>query len=542
MAVKDKKKAKVAMGSTSATPHIKQEKEEEKESTVIADSSGLLQTLQGHVEEVRALIQCGICVRPLYEPYTLACGHTFCYGCLTSWFSSGRSNKTCPDCRAQVKIQPAPAYLVRAIVQMFTSNAELLEKGETTSEHSKNQREEAEKLEADKTSDHPNTGGLFQGCFKPKPHHLGPIFDADDGVTRCPNCAWELEEDECVNCGYHAEDGTIGDSEDFSDMTDEDDEDDDNEDDDDEEMDDDMTDYDGAWVDDYPNPLPFHVAQQLYDEAHDIIDHHFHHPPPYPLHHHRFMPPIWIGNEGFDPMGHMDASSMTHTSDNGSEEEDDDNLEESSNSSEDEDDEEMESFIDDGSIIYENSQDSEGGYNTDHSTVVGDRSDEIDPGTDPESSSSEDSDGPPFPEYSIRSGNYIEDEEEEDEDEPIRPAPIRRSGQNAFYRSNPISRGSSRAGLNPTSGLQNRSSNGAPTRRIGMSRSHTHGAPLFQAHQSHPIAGTSINRGDFRNPRNISMPGSPGAGTSATNAITVDDDSEDEMPVPATRRTRNNRR
>lgn len=97
MAVKDKKKAKVAMGSTSATPHITQEKEKEEESSVMVDSSGvspysfsssrkplniqkLLQTLQGHVEEVRALIQCGICVRPLYEPYTLACGHTFCYG------------------------------------------------------------------------------------------------------------------------------------------------------------------------------------------------------------------------------------------------------------------------------------------------------------------------------------------------------------------------------------------------------------------------------------------------------------------------------
>lgn len=41
MAVKDKKKAKVAMGSTSATPHITQEKEKEKESSVMADSSGV---------------------------------------------------------------------------------------------------------------------------------------------------------------------------------------------------------------------------------------------------------------------------------------------------------------------------------------------------------------------------------------------------------------------------------------------------------------------------------------------------------------------
>lgn len=41
MAVKDKKKAKVAMGSTSATPHITQEKEKEIESSVMADSSGV---------------------------------------------------------------------------------------------------------------------------------------------------------------------------------------------------------------------------------------------------------------------------------------------------------------------------------------------------------------------------------------------------------------------------------------------------------------------------------------------------------------------
>lgn len=44
----------------------------------------LLQTLQGHVDDIRSLIQCGICVRPLYEPYTLACGHTFCYGVSSS--------------------------------------------------------------------------------------------------------------------------------------------------------------------------------------------------------------------------------------------------------------------------------------------------------------------------------------------------------------------------------------------------------------------------------------------------------------------------
>ncbi|KAJ6094968.1 hypothetical protein N7467_002481 [Penicillium canescens] len=133
-----------------------------------AETSGLANTLQGHVDDIRTLIQCGICIRPLYEPFTLACGHTFCYSCLSSWFSGGRSKRTCPDCRAPVKSQPAPAYLVRAVVQMFTARAELLDKGETTMEHTKNRQEEAGKLDQDKSNNHPTQGGLFGGLFRPK--------------------------------------------------------------------------------------------------------------------------------------------------------------------------------------------------------------------------------------------------------------------------------------------------------------------------------------------------------------------------------------
>ncbi|KAJ5149842.1 hypothetical protein N7448_001420 [Penicillium atrosanguineum] len=174
-----------------------------------AEASGLVNTLQGHVDDIRSLIQCGICIRPLYEPYTLACGHTFCYSCLSSWFSGGRSKRTCPDCRAPVKTQPAPAYLVRAVVQMFTSRAELLDKGETTAEHSKNQQEEAGRLDTDKANADPHRGGLFGGLFKPKGPSLKPVVDVDDGVTRCPCCSWELEDgEECHNCNwrYHPED------------------------------------------------------------------------------------------------------------------------------------------------------------------------------------------------------------------------------------------------------------------------------------------------------------------------------------------------
>lgn len=76
------------------------------------DATGLLQTLESSLDDIRSLIVCRVCVRPLFEPYTIECGHTFCYGCLIQWFEKDRHQKTCPDCRASVIRQPAPAYLV----------------------------------------------------------------------------------------------------------------------------------------------------------------------------------------------------------------------------------------------------------------------------------------------------------------------------------------------------------------------------------------------------------------------------------------------
>lgn len=73
---------------------------------------GLIQTLETSLDDIRTLITCRVCVRPLFEPYTIECGHTFCYGCLVRWFERDRAKKSCPDCRADVLRPPAPAYLV----------------------------------------------------------------------------------------------------------------------------------------------------------------------------------------------------------------------------------------------------------------------------------------------------------------------------------------------------------------------------------------------------------------------------------------------
>lgn len=109
-----------------------------------------------------------------------------------------------------MKAQPAPAYLVRAVVQMFTSRPELLDKGETTDEHLSHQREEAERLEKDKANTHPREGGLFRGTFNKKLPVAQPIVDLEDNVVRCPRCSWELEEDEgCAQCGYRQDDESV---------------------------------------------------------------------------------------------------------------------------------------------------------------------------------------------------------------------------------------------------------------------------------------------------------------------------------------------
>ncbi|RVX73993.1 hypothetical protein B0A52_02883 [Exophiala mesophila] len=162
-----------------------------------------LGTFQKHIEDMRNLSLCKICIKPFYEPFILACGHTYCYSCLASWFGGGhgrKRNKNCPDCRAAVTVQPSPNYLLRDLSHMFVGRAELLPEDETLEEHQTGKREEADLLAADRAGP-----GLFKGAFAVKSRVLrlgGGILDAEDNVVRCPECHWELEEGHCGQCGF----------------------------------------------------------------------------------------------------------------------------------------------------------------------------------------------------------------------------------------------------------------------------------------------------------------------------------------------------
>ncbi|RMZ74006.1 ring finger domain-containing [Pyrenophora seminiperda CCB06] len=163
-----------------------------------------LKALRSEFDSLRTHLTCKICDRLLYQPYTISCGHTYCYTCLCTWFVANKARKTCPDCRIVVKDVPAPAYVIRDMTGVFIARAELLPPGESIEEHKKWQKDEAEAVQQDKDNKDPRTGGLFKGCFRlahQRIPSLQVVRDQEDGVDRCPVCTWELEDGACTQCG-----------------------------------------------------------------------------------------------------------------------------------------------------------------------------------------------------------------------------------------------------------------------------------------------------------------------------------------------------
>lgn len=110
---------------------------------------------------------------------------------------------------------------MRDLVHRIIEQTAFCDDGETTDQHETWQQEEAQIVERDRANTHPTTGGLFQGRFKTGRIN-GPlplIRDAEDGVDRCPACAWEIEEggNACVRCGANIS-SSAGSTDDESDI------------------------------------------------------------------------------------------------------------------------------------------------------------------------------------------------------------------------------------------------------------------------------------------------------------------------------------
>ncbi|TVY80383.1 putative RING finger protein [Lachnellula suecica] len=186
---------------------------------LINNSLQLATVFKSDLENIRTLVTCSICDQLLYEPWTLGCGHTYCYSvrptfgrpsdfvltrsqCLCNWFIPNKRKKSCPECRTRVKQIPAPNYLVKQMIEVFTKRSELMPSDESIDQHTQKRAEEIAEVDRDRNA----PAGLFKGAF-PANGGQGHLFrDEQDGVWRCPGCHHEHEGGpNCQHCGYEME-------------------------------------------------------------------------------------------------------------------------------------------------------------------------------------------------------------------------------------------------------------------------------------------------------------------------------------------------
>ncbi|KAF9198927.1 E3 ubiquitin ligase [Haplosporangium sp. Z 27] len=171
-------------------------------------AQGSSSSLTQHNQHRDVGLQCSICVDYFSSPFTVECGHTFCYTCLHSWLEI---HKSCPTCRTKLLRRPTLSFNIQEQVQAFISNLPESERDIAM----KKLREEENSLKRIQS-----TGDIWKGLFKP----LGlegfrnTIMDDDDGVRRCASCGWEVMGGVCTNCNALFSDAEVSDdSQDHSD-------------------------------------------------------------------------------------------------------------------------------------------------------------------------------------------------------------------------------------------------------------------------------------------------------------------------------------
>ncbi|KAG0085291.1 E3 ubiquitin ligase [Podila epicladia] len=146
-------------------------------------------------------LQCVVCVDYFVFPYTVECGHTFCYTCLHSWLEV---HKSCPTCRTKLLRRPTLSFIVRDQVQSAVSRLPEPDKSAML-----------KKIEAESKSikQIQANGDLWEGIFRPvNLEGIGnTIVDAEDGVRRCGSCGWEVRGGVCTHCSNMFSDVEVSD-------------------------------------------------------------------------------------------------------------------------------------------------------------------------------------------------------------------------------------------------------------------------------------------------------------------------------------------
>lgn len=141
--------------------------------------------------QILSTLECVICLEIMHVPFLCSCGHSFCYGCLNSWF---KTKLNCPTCRTDLDEPPTLNIQLRDISKAMTDlYIDSLEDGEVRKSLKDLRLEHELEYETAKQTRKMLFGSSFQ---------LVPtIIDTSDGVSRCGNCHWEAHGSFCLNCG-----------------------------------------------------------------------------------------------------------------------------------------------------------------------------------------------------------------------------------------------------------------------------------------------------------------------------------------------------
>lgn len=144
---------------------------------------------------------CSICQDYMYIPMMIECGHNYCYGCLSTWFNSNPEVElSCPHCRGKVDNMPCLNSALQQLLQTVIE-ASSAGKGDKLLESKLKKILDAKKLCDDEYRKDSDDNQLFRGVFQNTA--VGIADEEDDGILRCSNCHWELEDDEddvCPHC------------------------------------------------------------------------------------------------------------------------------------------------------------------------------------------------------------------------------------------------------------------------------------------------------------------------------------------------------
>lgn len=138
---------------------------------------------------------------------TTECGHSYCYTCLKTWFSSdtNRGGLSCPECRAIVNRIP----IVNTALQSWLNNTLDILGVKKNDDDRYKRLMSAQSAEVRTYQDDKKADDLFGNIFKSSAQAIAD--ESDDGIIRCSNCLWELDVDEdtneCPNCSARIRNG-----------------------------------------------------------------------------------------------------------------------------------------------------------------------------------------------------------------------------------------------------------------------------------------------------------------------------------------------